>query len=534
MQLSYSRINTWKQCPYKYKLQYIDKLTTLPNTDPTNALVLGTAMHLGIEKDVQSALDYYYSQFPIITDLHENEAIKLEILIPKVKALLPPTGEFETKIQTSDFLGFIDFLDDNFLIDFKYTTSAERYLNSPQIHLYSYFLGGTPQNLYYLIIPKTAIRQKKTEDLYQFRQRLRETLSRMEPQLYEVKYDPSKVVDWMLDVKHFLESEIFPKVENRFCDFCQYQKFCKEGIDYEMLPKNERIPVGTTNYMKGWIYGAPFSGKTTFLDSAPDPLNLNTDGNTKYVTMQRVLIRDEVTVTGRLTSRKFAWDILKGYIEDLEKGSDFKTIILDLVEDTREMCRLYMYDKLGIQHESDAGFGKGWDVIKTEYLSTMRRLLSLDYNIFLVSHEDVSKDLTKKSGDRITRIAPNIQEAIANKLAGMVDFVARVVVNDDESRTLSFKANEVTFGGGRLSALNGKEIPLDWNELVKAYEEAKVEYAKNAPAPVATVETPEEKKEEPETPESTPEVETPEEKKEEVETPEEAKPVRRRRKVRDE
>lgn len=162
MQLSYSRINTWKQCPYKYKLQYIDKLTTLPNTDPTNALVLGTAMHLGIEKDVQSALDYYYSQFPIITDLHENEAIKLEILIPKVKALLPPTGEFETKIQTSDFLGFIDFLDDNFLIDFKYTTNADRYLTSPQIHLYSYFLGGTPQNLYYLIIPKTAIRQKKT------------------------------------------------------------------------------------------------------------------------------------------------------------------------------------------------------------------------------------------------------------------------------------------------------------------------------------------------------------------------------------
>ena len=67
------------------------------------------------------------------------------------------------------------------------------------------------------------------------------------------------------------------------------------------LPKNERQTVGATNFMKGWIYGAPFSGKTTFLDKAPDPLNLNTDGNTKYVTMQRIFIRDEVTTTGRIT-----------------------------------------------------------------------------------------------------------------------------------------------------------------------------------------------------------------------------------------
>ena len=237
------------------------------------------------------------------------------------------------------------------------------------------------------------------------------------------------------------------------------------------LPKNERQVVGTTNYMKGWIYGQPFSGKTTFLDKAPDPLNLNTDGNTKYVTMQRIYIRDEVTTTGRITNRKFAWEIFKDTIDELEKGSEFKTIIVDLVEDTREMCRLYMYDKLNIQHESDSGFGKGWDIIKTEYLSTMRRLLNLDYNIFLVSHEDISKDITMRSGDKITKIAPNIQEAIANKLAGMVDFVARVIVNDDGSRILSFKHNEVTFGGGRLGIVE-TEIPLEWSELEKVYKEA--------------------------------------------------------------
>ena len=136
------------------------------------------------------------------------------------------------------------------------------------------------------------------------------------------------------------------------------------------------------------------------------------------------------------------------------------------------MCRIYKYDELGIQHESDSGFGKGWDIIKTEYLSTMRRFFNLDYeNLVVISHEDVSKDITKKNGQNITRIAPNIQEAIANKVAGMVDIVARVVVDGDE-RTLNFKSDEVIFGGGRLKGISKTSIPLSWDELMKVYDEA--------------------------------------------------------------
>lgn len=132
-----------------------------------------------------------------------------------------------------------------------------------------------------------------------------------------------------------------------------------------------------------------------------------------------------------------------------------------------------MYDNLGIQHESDSGFGKGWDIIKTEYLSTMRRFFNLDYeNLVVVSHEDISKDITKKNGQNITRIAPNIQDAIANKIAGMVDIVARVVVEDDDSRTLNFKQNEVIFGGGRLKGISQTTIPLSWDALMDVYDQA--------------------------------------------------------------
>lgn len=235
------------------------------------------------------------------------------------------------------------------------------------------------------------------------------------------------------------------------------------------LPKNERRTASSPSRRTMWIYGMPFSGKTTFADSAPNPLMLNTDGNAEYVTAPYVSIQDEVTVMGRITKRKFAWEVFKEYIEELEKGgNDFKTIVVDLVNDTYEMCRLYMYDKLGITHESDDTF-KAWDKVRTEYLSTMRRVLHLPYeNIILLSHEDATKDLTKKTGEKFTSIKPKIMDKVADALSGMVGFVGRAYV-DDGKHLLSIKSDEVIYGGGRLGA-SDVVVPLDWDEVTKLFE----------------------------------------------------------------
>ncbi len=198
---------------------------------------------------------------------------------------------------------------------------------------------------------------------------------------------------------------------------------------------------------------------------------LNTDGNIRFVDAPYIAIKDHVKVEGRQTKRTLAWEIFKDVIAELEKKeNDFKTIIVDLLEDTYEHCRLYMYDKLNITHESDDSFS-AWDKVRTEFLSTLKRLVNMDYeNIILISHEDRSKDITRKSGDKITAIKPNLQDKVATKVAGMVDIVARVVADGDE-RILSFKTNEVIFGGGRLSVTD-KVIPLDYDEFLKVYEES--------------------------------------------------------------
>ncbi len=489
MQFSYSRVELFKRNPLLYKLRYIDKLKTLPPEDANNPLIIGTALHTGLEKGIDVAIKEYYNSYPIITDRHVEEAMKLERVIPLTRELITPGGEFEVKIDCDDFIGFIDYMVPSTgfrdceipnvydIYDFKYSNSVNYYRQSKQLHLYKYFFersnpGKKIRNLYFLFAPKVSIRQKKSEALSEFRQRLRDELKDVRPNLLQIEYDQEKVIDYLLDVKSVLEAKEYPlNATDPFWKYSEFRNYIEKGVDYMILPKNERRSIEEINKKVVWLYGAPFSGKTTFANKFPDPLMINTDGNIKFVDAPFIPIKNEVKVDGRRTITTLAWEIFKDTISELEKkDNDFKTIIVDLLEDCYEHCRLYMYEQMGITHESDDSF-RAWDKVTTEFLSTMKRLMSLDYeNIVLISHEDTTKDIMKKGGDKVTAIKPNLRDKVSVKVAGMVDIVARVVADGDE-RTLSFKTNEVIFGGGRLKT-SYSEVDLDYDEFLEVYKEA--------------------------------------------------------------
>ena len=469
-------------------MRYIDGLQVIPDTEPTNALILGHAMHTGIEQGVEAGISEYFNAFPLITDEHITEQIKLEHWIPIVQDLIPPNGQFEVELSTPDFHGFIDYLvpisgfhgsevpNVYDIYDFKYASNASRYADSAQLHLYKYYFekcfpGKTIRNLTYLVIPKHQTKQNKGETVTAYRCRVKRELKTKEIKLVPVGYDPEKVIDFLLSIKRCLEETEYPCKIGFLCKYCDYYEYCQKGIDYMLLPENKRRNLSELKKRVIWVYGAPFSGKTFFANEFPDVLMLNTDGNIKLVDAPFILIKDEVKVNGRLTERTLGWEVFKNVISELEKKqNDFKTIVVDLLEDTYEMCRLYMYDKMEITHESDDPF-KAWDKVRTEFLSTLRRLMNMDYeNIILISHEDASRDITKKGGDKITSISPNIQDKVARKVAGMVDIVARLV-SDGDQRILSFKTSEVIFGGGRLT-VSEREIPCSYENLCKVYDEA--------------------------------------------------------------
>ena len=477
-------------------MRYLDEIDTIASTEPDNPLIVGTALHTGIEKGVDAAIEEYFMSFPIIDEGHINEAIKLEYLIPKAKKLLPP-GEYEVEIQDDDFIGFIDLLAPATVFergvevpnmfdiyDFKYSNNVQHYKESKQLHLYKHFFEKTHpgkhiRNLFFVFVPKNNSKQKKTESLTEFRRRIVEELDQKEIKIVKIDYQSERVTEWFQEIKTINETKEFEKNPSYLCRYCEYQNFCEKGDSFMLLPKNERRNIEKVEKRVIWIYGAPFSGKTTFANAFPDPLMLNTDGNIKFVDAPYIHIKDEVKVEGRMTKRTAAWETFKDAVAELEKkGNTFKTIVVDLVEDLYEHCRVFMCGQMGITHESDDSF-KAWDKVRTEFLNTLKRLVNLEYeNIILISHEDTSKDITKKGGDKITAIKPNLQEKVANKVAGMVDLVARIVA-DGDVRTFCFKSNEVIFGGGRLK-VDAKDIPLDVSALFRVYDEANKNAAKKA------------------------------------------------------
>ena len=481
MQFSYSRVSCFKDCSYKFKLRYLDQIETIHDPLPNNALIIGNALHLGLEKGIDEAIEFYKSQFYIFDDKHIEEIIKLESIIPKVNKLIESETILykEELIETPRFKGIVDLITENEdgtinILDYKYSNNINNYLKSAQLHIYKYFLeqkGYKVKNMGFIFAPKINIRRKSTETTFDFRNRLREELEKAEVILERIEYDPNKVIEFFSDMTDVLTADNYPKNITKNCNWCDYKEYCLKGEDYMLLPSSQRREITKVNRKKIWIYGAPFSGKTYLANKFENPLMLNTDGNIEFVDAPYIAIKDKVEVSGRIINRTFAWDVFKEVVLELEKGQhDFKTIVVDLAEDLLEYCRVAMYDKLGVSHESDAGFGKGYDMIRTEFLSNIKKLLNLPYNIVLISHVDMSKDVTKKSGDKITAIKPNINDKVATKLAGMVDIVLRAI-NDDGDRILSLKSNEVIFGGGRL-AFGVDEIPNTYEALMELYENA--------------------------------------------------------------
>ena len=236
MRYSYSNISTFSQCPYRWYLNYKLRLKTLPESNADNALYLGLALHKGIECGVEAGIAEYKSHYNVITDAHINYIMQLEYQIPRVIELLPEGGEHELKIETDDYVGFIDYVHGDTLFDFKFSNNIDNYIKSPQLSIYKHYLELTRpdikiNHLVYVFVPKINIRQKlkanPPETLYEFRQRLQEHLEASERKLIEVSYDEDSISQFKQCCQHLDTVEKFPKNPNRLCNWCQYQAYCE-------------------------------------------------------------------------------------------------------------------------------------------------------------------------------------------------------------------------------------------------------------------------------------------------------------------
>ena len=255
MKLSHSRVECFVKCPYQYKLRYKRQLTTLPKGDPADPLILGHALHTGIEKDVKSAVKEYYNAYPVITDRHVEEAMKLEYWLPKIKDLLPPDGLHEIKIEDDDFIGFIDYIvpieeidgvEYYDLYDFKYSNNVDNYMESGQLHEYKYYFeklfpNTKIRNMYFMFVPKCSLRikyknktNKRDETLNEFRKRIIADLDKKEIQFVKIDYKTEKVIEFLSNGVHVMNTDVYEKNPTRLCDWCEFKRYCESNEEDDL------------------------------------------------------------------------------------------------------------------------------------------------------------------------------------------------------------------------------------------------------------------------------------------------------------
>lgn len=263
MRVSFSRIDCFNQCPYRYYIRYVLGLKAKFDFRPDNPLVLGTAMHLGIDEGPQAAIRNYFSNYPVITEKIINEAIKLEILIPKVQAVLPKGGKFELEIKDDDFVAYLDYIvkvpnepivkksktiipksySTYDIYDFKYSNNQDHYLDTNQLDVYKFLKERKSRdkvrNLYFVFIPKVNLDMNPGESIEDYRDRLIEELEKAEIEIKQVNFDYKKVIKFLVDTKHCVEAKEFNKNKTA-CWFCDYKKYCNsDGADLSEIEVKE-------------------------------------------------------------------------------------------------------------------------------------------------------------------------------------------------------------------------------------------------------------------------------------------------------
>lgn len=513
--LSYSRVDLWKQCKYRYKLRYIDKLEPIDKCDPYDPLKNGIAIHeiaesareLGAETAINQAIQRYFEKYPVIDEKHYDAT---DIIRRTGKALIDTLGldcetsditeerEYEISIQSMlpddpdlynvGFIGYVDLIrthttdperidsasrgsSHSYVYDFKFTRmrNLQRYLESPQLDLYAYYCCyensfGNIRDGYYVICDKDTGEINVTQQ----------------------EFSLERLAKWFDDARDLVRALRNPctkyeKNVTALCKWCDYYDYCMKGDTSMILPKNERTEPNEQTRHKLYIYGEPFTGKSYLANSLPNPLWLSTDGN--YTQLPggippHIDLKATVTTDARGVSRRTsAWTLLKDAVYLLESQgvakSGFETIVLDLVEDAYEACRLDVLARLGISHESEAPFGKGYSEIKTEFLGVIKRILMLDYKyIVLISHQDSANTIKLRDGREITQIKPAITPRIADKIAGMVDVIIRTT-RDGEKYMMQLPDDPHIYGGGRLKIRKSGLLPANLDTIKQIYGEVK-------------------------------------------------------------
>lgn len=212
------------------------------------------------------------------------------------------------------------------------------------------------------------------------------------------------------------------------------------------------------------LYGKPKTGKTTMASRFPKNLLIAFEKG--YNAIDGIKAQD--------INR---WSEFKQVLKQLEKPEAhemYDTITIDTTTIAYEMCEQFVCSQNGVQSIRDIPWGQGWNLVKKEFESCLRKITMMGYGLVLISHIETRKEKTSDDSE-IEIQAPSMPKRcyeVVNQIVDIIGYIATEWDDDGNSqRYLYTRQTPTAMAGSRFPYLAPK-IKLGYNELVDAINKA--------------------------------------------------------------
>ena len=237
------------------------------------------------------------------------------------------------------------------------------------------------------------------------------------------------------------------------------------------LPTQKTLPKMSLRDMTVLVYAAPKFGKSTWASQAPDALFLATEPGLNHLASYQLPIS--------------SWEEMLEACALIAKGSHgYRTIVIDTIDNAYQFCENYVCRNQGFAHPSDAGYGKGWSMVKAEFLRVLTKLANLPYGLIMTSHAK-TKEVKTPTGP-VPRMVPTLTGGALDVAAGLADAYIfgdfEEVTNPETGEILCERVARTKassgWEAGERTGLMVPVIPFSWPALEAAWKDAKTEQAR--------------------------------------------------------
>lgn len=191
------------------------------------------------------------------------------------------------------------------------------------------------------------------------------------------------------------------------------------------LPKVEKLSP-KSEPKNFFIWGSPMTGKSYFSSFFPNPLILNTDGNSKQGSAPSIQLRNIRNETGGLKQsviKQLDDIVIALQVENPKRpeNQQFKTVVIDVIDDICVMIEQAICLDAGVQALSDIPYGKGYAMFNTALQQFVMDLKALPLNVIYISRELAITD--ENTG--ATTYEPSLKAKYYNIVNGNCDVVIR-------------------------------------------------------------------------------------------------------------